>query len=39
MSGRMADALSDDLGNFFYMARFGTEAELEEFVSFVQAQA
>ena len=39
MSGRMADALSDDLGNFFYMARFGTEAELEEFVSFVQTQA
>ena len=39
MSGRMADALSDDLGNYFYMARFGTEAELEEFVSFVQTQA
>ena len=39
MSGRMAYALSDDLGNYFYMARFGTEAELEEFVSFVQTQA
>ena len=39
MSGRMADALSDDLGNSFYMARFATEDELEEFVSFVQTQA
>ena len=35
----MADALSDDLGNSFYMARFATEDELEEFVSFVQTQA
>lgn len=39
MSGRMADALSDDLGNSFYMARFSTEAGVDEFVAFVQTQA
>ena len=39
MSGRMADALSDDLGNSFYMGRFATEEELREFVSYVQQQA
>ena len=39
MSGRMADALSDDLGNSFYMGRFSTEEELHAFVDFVQEQA
>ena len=39
MSGRMADALSDDLGNSFYMGRFSTKDELDEFVAFVQEQA
>lgn len=39
MSGRMADALSDDLGNSFYMARFQTRAQVDEFVGFVQTQA
>ena len=39
MSGRMADALSDDLGNSFYMGRFSTEEELRAFVAFVQEQA
>lgn len=39
MSGRMADALSDDLGNSFYMARFSTEAEVDGFVAFVQTRA
>ena len=39
MSGRMADALSDDLGNSFYMGRFATQDEVDEFVGFVQTQA
>lgn len=39
MSGRMADALSDDLGNSFYMGRFDTEQDLRDFVAFVQARA
>ena len=39
MSGRMADALSDDLGNSFYMGRFYSTDEVDEFVRFVQTQA
>ena len=39
MQGRMADVLSDDLGNDYYMARCKTAAERERFVSFVQQQA
>ena len=39
MQGRMADVLSDDLGNDFYMARFKTAADRKRFVSFVQEQA
>ena len=35
----MASSAFAEGGNYFYMARFGTEAELEEFVSFVQTQA
>ena len=33
---RMPDGLSDDLGNFAYVGRFKTKAELDEFVSYVQ---
>ena len=39
MQGRMADVLSDDLGNDFYMARFKTVAERKQFEKFVQEQA
>ncbi len=39
MQGRMADALSDDLGNSFYMARVRTAAKRRRFVAFVQEQA
>ncbi|MBP3893196.1 MAG: ATP-grasp domain-containing protein, partial [Atopobiaceae bacterium] len=39
MQGRMADVLSDDLGNDFYMARFKTVAERKRFEKFVQQQA
>jgi hypothetical protein len=39
MQGRMADVLSDDLGNTFYMARFKTAPERKRFEKFVQEQA
>ena len=36
--GRVADALSDDLGNQQYTARFATSEEADEFVAYVQAR-
>ena len=39
MQGRMAEVLSDDLGNDFYMARTKTAEERDRFVDFVQQQA
>ena len=33
--GRVPDALSDDMGNYQYTARFETRADLDEFVAFV----
>ena len=39
MQGRMADVLSDDLGNTFYIARFKTPEERNAFAAFVQQQA
>lgn len=39
MSGRMADALSDDLGNQMYMARIRTEAGRRAFERFVMERA
>ena len=37
--GRMADVLSDDLGNDYYIARFKTAEEGERFAAFVQQHA
>ncbi len=37
--GRIPDALSDDLGNFHYTARFATEEEVREFESYLTARA
>lgn len=39
MCERMPDALSDDMGNQMYTARFKTAREKDEFVRFVQKQA
>ena len=36
--GRVADALSDDLGNQQYTARFATSEEADEFVAYVQVR-
>ena len=33
--GRVPDALSDDMGNYQYTARFKTRAEVDEFVAYV----
>lgn len=38
-SGRVPDALSDDLGNSYVMGRFATEDEVQEFAAFVQARS
>ena len=39
MQGRMADVLSDDLGNDFYIARFKRAEDRDEFAAFVQQHA
>ena len=39
MQGRMADVLSDDLGNTFYMVRVKTLEEGEQFAAFVHQRA
>ena len=39
MQGRMADALSDDLGNTFYMVRVKSLEEGERFAAFVHDRA
>lgn len=36
--GRVAEAISDDLGNQQYTARFATSEEADEFVAYVQAR-
>lgn len=38
-SGRIPDALSDDLGNWNYTARLGTQKMVDEFVAYVQERA
>ena len=39
MQGRMADVLSDDLGNDFYIARFKDAKDRDEFAAFVEKLA
>lgn len=39
MQGRMADVLSDDLGNDFYIARFKEAADRDAFAAYVQQHA
>lgn len=35
MSGRMPDAIADDMGNTFYMVKLDTEEQVKEFEKYV----